>query len=214
MINIAPSILSADLANIQGEIEKCEKAGISWLHIDVMDGTFVETITYGSPVVKSIRPKTDMILDTHLMVNDPTNQIELFAKAGSDMITIHEESNCDIGAVLKDIRNKGVKAGLTIKPATPVEKLFPYLELLDMVLIMSVEPGYGGQGFIPQSLDRISRVRREIDKVGLPIDIEVDGGINSQTAKLCIEAGANILVAGSYLFGAEDFSKATASLLG
>ena len=183
------------------------------LHFDVMDGVFVEQITYGSPVLKSLRGVTDMPLDVHLMVEDPTKQVKFFAEAGADIITIHAESFCDIPAVLKSIRAAGARASISVKPLTPIETVYSYLPLCDMALVMTVEPGYGGQSFIPATLDKIAALRKRTAELGLPdFDIEVDGGINDKTADLVKQAGANVLVAGTGLFKAADMLAANNAL--
>lgn len=207
-VKLSASMLASDLSNIEKEIKRCDDAGIEWLHIDVMDGVFVDNITYGNNVVAAIRSKSDIFFDTHLMVTDPTNLIPLFAKAGSDMLTIHVESNGNTAENLKAIRASNMKAGLAVKPGTPVEEVYPYLPLCDMILVMTVEPGYGGQGFIPYCADKVKELRSYCDKNNITVDIQVDGGINADTADIVKKAGANVLVAGTYLFKAEDMRKA------
>ena len=209
---ISASMLAGDLANIEKEIRRTENAQVEWLHIDVMDGVFVDNITYGNNVVAAMRKVSDIYFDTHLMVTDPTKLIPLFAKAGSNMLTIHLESNGDAKANLAAIRENGMQAGLAIKPATDWKEVIPYLPLCDMVLVMSVEPGFGGQKFMPSALYKLSTLRAEIKKQGLSIDLEVDGGINYETAPLAVSAGATVLVAGSCVFSAEDMGKAVATL--
>lgn len=178
---------------------------MDWIHFDVMDGAFVEQITYGAPVLKCVRAVTDMFLDVHLMVDNPFPQIGFFAEAGADLIDVHIESRCDISDALKEIKARGKKAALAIKPKTPIERVYPYLPQCDMVLIMTVEPGYGGQGFIPETTAKITALRQYADKNGFSnLDIEVDGGINVRTAPIVKAAGANVLVAGTALFRAED----------
>ncbi|MBP3923037.1 MAG: ribulose-phosphate 3-epimerase [Ruminiclostridium sp.] len=207
-IKLSASMLASDLSAIAEEIKRCENAGIEWLHIDVMDGVFVDNITYGNNVVSAIRNKSEIFFDTHLMVTDPTRLIPLFAKAGSDMLTIHLESNGDTADNLKAIRDNGMKSGLAVKPGTPVEEVYPYLSLCDMVLVMTVEPGYGGQGFIPYCADKVKQLRDYCNEKNIEMDIQVDGGINADTADIVKQAGANVLVAGTYLFKAEDMKKA------
>lgn len=207
-LKLSASMLASDLSNIAKEIKRCEDAGIEWLHIDVMDGVFVDNITYGNNVVAAIRDKSNIFFDTHLMVTDPTKLIPLFAKAGSDMLTIHIESNGDTAENLKAIRANNMKAGLSVKPGTPIEEVYPYLPLCDMILVMTVEPGYGGQGFIPHCADKVKALRDYCNEKGIEIDIQVDGGINADTADIVKKAGANVLVAGTYLFKAEDMKKA------
>ena len=184
------------------------------IHFDVMDGRFVEQITYGAPVLKWVRKATDIPIDAHLMVEDPTRQIEFFAEAGADIIDIHIESDCDVTACLKRIRALGKKSALAVKPGTPVEQAFSYLPLCDMLLIMTVEPGYGGQGFIPEMLPKIEKAREFAEKNSFSVDIEVDGGVNEKTAALCRTAGANVLVAGTALMKAADMKAANSALKG
>lgn len=204
MIKISPSVLTADFTRLGDAVRELDRAGTDMLHLDVMDGIFVPNISFGMPVVRSIRAITETVLDVHLMIDRPHRYIEDFAKAGADIIGFHTEAGSDIGETLDKIHAFGKKACLTVKPKTPVEDIFPYLDRCDMVLIMSVEPGFGGQKFMPESLPKIAAVRRKADELGLDIDIEVDGGINLETAPQAVTAGANVLVAGNVIFSAED----------
>lgn len=215
---IAPSILSADFSRMGDAIRLCEAGGADLIHCDVMDGSFVEPITFGGQMVKNIRPLTKLPLDVHLMIEHPKTQIKFFAEAGADIITVHCEACAKISPnylkeTLELIKSYGVKCGAVVNPDVPVEELFPVFPLCDMVLLMSVFPGYGGQKFIPSVLEKIKSAREYAQTIGKPdMDIEVDGGINAQTAPLAIAAGANVLVAGSAIFGAPDFAAAVKNL--
>jgi len=204
MIKIAPSILAADFADLSSEIKSVSNA--DYVHFDVMDGVFVSNISFGLPVLKSVRKITDMVLDVHLMISAPSEYAARFAEAGGDIITFHIEAETpdNITKTIKKIHEQGKKAGLSIKPGTPVASLLPYIDSIDLALVMTVEPGYGGQKFISDMLPKISEIRGIINSRGLDCDLEVDGGINNETAKLCIEAGANVLVAGNDVFTATD----------
>ena len=200
---LAPSILSADFKKLGEQLELCEKSGAEYLHFDVMDGMFVQNISFGIPVLECIKGHTGMVLDVHLMIQEPIRYAESFAKAGADILTIHYEACTDVQATIDKIHSCGIKAGLTIKPGTPVEVLKPFLDQVEMFLIMSVEPGQGGQGFIPESLDKIRALREMLNAKGLTTDIEVDGGIKTDNAAEVAKAGANIMVAGSAVFKGE-----------
>ena len=214
-VYIAPSILSADFNNLGNEIKLIEKLGAEYLHFDVMDGHFVPNISFGVPVLANIAHTHKMINDVHIMISEPLKYIEKFAQAGADIITFHYEA-CDdenqVNRVIDLIHKHNVKAGISIKPNTPVEVLEPFLKDVDLVLVMSVEPGFGGQSFISSALDKISFLRKKIEQNNYKYVIEVDGGINAETGKLCKEAGVDILVAGSYLFGHKDIKERMESL--
>lgn len=215
MIKIAPSILSADFANLERDIKKVSSA--DYLHVDVMDGAFVPNITIGVPVVKSIRKCTDMFLDVHLMVEKPARYIEAFAGAGADLLSVHLEADMPpaIHAALDRMETLGVKKGIVLRPITGAEAVLPYLERgLDLILVMTVEPGFGGQSFMADMLPKISAIRGYIEKYCPGCHLEVDGGVNARTARQCVEAGADVLVAGSAVYGAKDIPAAIAALRG
>ncbi len=205
---LSPSILSADFTRLGEELLQVEQAGAKYLHIDVMDGSFVPSISFGMPVIASIRKASNLIFDVHLMIDEPIRYIEEFAKAGADIITIHLESCQDVQAAIDKIHEQGIKAGLTIKPKTPVESLIPYLDKVEMILLMSVEPGFGGQKYIEGSTEKIRRVRAMLAERNLDTDLEVDGGINLENVSVALEAGANVIVAGSAIFGTKTRKKA------
>ena len=197
---LSPSILSADFTKLGEEIETIDNAGAEYIHVDVMDGMFVPSISYGMPVIKSIRKSTGKVFDVHLMISEPIRYIADFAASGADMITVHVEACSDVVATIEKIREHKLKVGITLNPDTPVSAIKPYLNRVDMVLIMSVNPGFGGQKFITSSVDKIKEVKRLRDELNLSYDIEVDGGINIDNLATVLEAGANVIVAGSAIF--------------
>jgi ribulose-phosphate 3-epimerase len=214
MVKIAPSILSADFARLGEEIQAVEKAGADYIHIDVMDGQFVPNITIGPLIVEAVRPITKLPLDVHLMIENPDQYIEAFANAGADYITVHVEACRHLHRTIHHIKSFGIKAGVVLNPATPVESIQHVMDDIDMVLLMSVNPGFGGQKFIPETLNKIRKVKQMAEEKGLTIEIEIDGGVNSETAKQCIEAGANVLVAGSAVYNQPNYQEAIALIRG
>lgn len=214
MVKISPSILSADFARLGEEMTAIETAGAEWVHIDVMDGAFVPNISFGAPVYGCVRKSCSLPFDVHLMINDPIRYLDDFAKAGADLITIHAEATERVAETLTAIKERKIAAGLSIKPATPVDAIKEYLPLCDLVLVMSVEPGFGGQKFMPSAVEKIKQLAALQDELGLHYEIEVDGGINPETASLCIDAGVDVLVAGSAVFGKSDYKAAIDALRG
>ena len=214
MVKVSPSILSADFTKLGADIDSIEAA--DYIHFDVMDGVFVPNISVGLPVLRSVRKYTDMVLDVHLMIDRPLKYVEEFVKAGADIVVFHVEADepRNISEAIRLVKEKGKKVGLSLKPKTPAAAIAPYLPMLDMVLVMTVEPGFGGQSFMPDQLKKIAEIRAMIREQGLSCALSVDGGINEKTARLCVEAGADVLVAGSYIFGAENRAEKIAALRG
>ena len=212
MIKISPSVLACDFSKLGEEAVRMEKSGAEYLHLDVMDGHFVPNISFGAPVIQKIRDKTDMVFDVHLMIDEPLRYAEDFAKAGADIITFHIESSSPVEETIDKIISLGCRPAISVKPATPAETLFPYLDRLAMVLVMTVEPGFGGQSFMADMMPKVKALREEIGRRKLDVDIQVDGGIKASTIPAAAAAGANVFVAGSAVFGADDASKAVSEL--
>ena len=213
MKKILPSILSADFANLERDIKELESIGIDMFHIDVMDGNFVPNISFGFPIIESIRPKTDKVFDCHLMIANPENYVEQFCKVGCDMVSFHIEATNHADRVIQVIKNNGKKAGIVLNPQTSIENIKYLLPKLDYVLIMTVNPGFGGQKFIPEMLEKIEELAKLREEKNYNFLIEVDGGINTETSKACRDKGADLLVCGSFLFGASDKEKTLGELL-
>lgn len=206
------SVLSADMRNLEKVSKELEASGIEVLHFDVMDGVFVPNLSFGFPVLEAVNKCTDMFLDVHLMITDPLKYIPQTIKAGADLVTFHIESSSDPYKTIEAIREGGAKAGIVIKPCTPYEEVLPFMELVDVVLVMTVEPGFGGQSFMEDMLDKVRGLRKYIDEKGLPVHIQVDGGINDKTAAAAVSAGADMLVAGSFLFNKPSISDGAKAL--
>ncbi|MBN8207430.1 ribulose-phosphate 3-epimerase [Bacillus sp. NTK071] len=204
MIKIAPSILASDFARLGEEVKDVEAAGADYIHVDVMDGHFVPNITIGAPIVRALRPVTTLPLDVHLMIENPDQYIEEFAEAGADILTVHAEACPHLHRTIQLIKSKGVKAGVVINPGTPVDAIKHVIEDVDLVLLMTVNPGFGGQAFIERVLSKITETKQLASSLGVSPEIEVDGGVNAETARLCIEAGATVLVAGSAIYNQSD----------
>ena len=214
MIKISPSVLACDFTKLGLEVEDIKNAGADMVHLDVMDGVFVPNMSFGMPIVESLRKKSDMEFDVHLMIDAPERYIEKFLDSGADIVTFHiEATNCP-DKCIEMIKSRGKKAAISIKPKTPAEAVYPFLEKCDMILVMTVEPGFGGQSLIPETLEKVKTIRNKINELGLSLDIQVDGGINEKNAPLAIAAGANVLVAGSSVFKASDRRVAIDALRG
>jgi len=212
MIKISPSILSADFAKLGEEIRNVEKAGADYIHIDVMDGSFVPNITIGNEVVKSLRKISALPFDVHLMINNPDLHVKAFADAGADIITIHAEASTHLDRSVSLIKSFGKKAGVSLVPSTHEDALDYVLEKLDLILVMTVNPGFGGQKFLDSQLRKIENIRKKIERTGKKIELEVDGGINQETSKIVVSAGADVLVSGSYIFGSGNYAEAIKNL--
>jgi len=212
-IILAPSLLACDFSDIKSQLKQAVDGGAEYLHLDVMDGVFVPNISFGQPLIKSLRKSCDMVFDVHLMITKPERYIDDFIDAGADIITIHSEATENCKSTLDYIKSKGVKSAVSVKPKTPISSIYNLLDCCDMVLIMSVEPGFGGQKFMPEMLEKVVELKKESALRRLDLDIEIDGGIDASNALSCVEAGVNILVAGSSIFGKPDITAATKEIL-
>ena len=210
---LSPSLLAADFSDLAREVRRVEDCKIPWLHLDVMDGHFVPNITFGPPLVKSLRACSHLFFDVHLMIDHPAFYAKAFAESGADLICFHAESSDDPAETIRAIKDCGCRCGMSIKPNTPAEALFPYLKELDLLLVMTVEPGFGGQSFRPECLTKVTALKKECDRLGISPRLEVDGGVNAKTAPAAKEAGADTLVAGTYLFRADDMAAAAQAIL-